>query len=45
LTLGNYKGATFTLLENERGKNFEEERKPVDIPLKNLEPVIEPKLN
>jgi hypothetical protein len=45
LTLGNYKGATFTLLENERGKNFEEERKQVDIPLKNLEPVIEPKLN
>ena len=45
LTLGNYKGTTFTLLENERGKNFEEERKPVDIPLKNLEPVIEPKLN
>ena len=45
LILGNYKGATFTLLENERGKNFEEERKPVDIPLKNLEPVIEPKLN
>ena len=45
LVLGNYKGATFTLLENERGKNFEEERKPVDIPLKNLEPVIEPKLN
>jgi S1-C subfamily serine protease len=45
LILGNYKGTTFTLLENERGKNFDEERKPIDIPLKNLEPVIEPKLN
>ena len=45
LVLGNYKGATFTLLENERGKNFEKERTPVNIPLKNLEPVIEPKLN
>ena len=45
LILGNYKGTTFTLLENERGKNFDDERKPVDIPLKNLEPVIQPKLN
>ena len=45
LILGNYKGATFTLLENERGKNFEKERTPVNIPLKNLEPIIEPKLN
>jgi len=45
LTLGNYKGATFTLLENERGKNFEKERTSINIPLKNLEPVIEPKLN
>lgn len=45
LILGNYKGTTFTLLENERGKNFEKERTPVNIPLKNLEPVIEPKLN
>jgi S1-C subfamily serine protease len=45
LILGSYKGATFTLLENERGKNFDDERKPVDIPLKNLEPVIQPKLN
>ena len=26
-------------------KNFEKERTPVNIPLKNLEPVIEPKLN
>ena len=45
LVLGSYKGATFTLLENERGKDFEKGRKPVDIPLKNLEPVIDPKLN
>ena len=46
LILGNYKGATFTMLENERGKNFENKRTtPVDIPLKNLEPVIQPKLN
>ena len=45
LILGNYKGTTFTLLENERGKNFDDERNPVDIPLKNLEPVIQPKLN
>ena len=26
-------------------KDFEKQRKPVDIPLKNLEPVIQPKLN
>ena len=45
LELGNYKGTTFTMLENERGKNFENKRTPVDIPLKNLEPVIQPKLN
>ena len=47
LILGNYKGTTFTMLENERGKNFdlEDKRTPVDIPLKNLEPVIQPKLN
>lgn len=45
LVLGNYKGTTFTMLENERGKNFENKRVPVDIPLKNLEPVIQPKLN
>ena len=46
LILGNYKGATFTMLENERGKNFENKRTtPIDIPLKNLEPVIQPKLN
>ena len=46
LVLGNYKGTTFTMLENERGKNFENKRTtPIDIPLKNLEPVIQPKLN
>jgi uncharacterized membrane protein (UPF0182 family) len=45
LVLGNYKGTTFTMLENERGKNFENKSVPVDIPLKNLEPVIQPKLN
>jgi hypothetical protein len=47
LILGNYKGTTFTMLENERGKNFDlgDKRDPVDIPLKNLEPVIQPKLN
>jgi len=45
LILGNYKGTTFTMLENERGKNFENKRVPIDIPLKNLEPVIQPKLN
>jgi S1-C subfamily serine protease len=43
LTLGNYKGSSFTLIENERGENFEEEIKPYVpyvIPLKNLEPFI-----
>jgi len=44
LVLDSYKGTAFTLLENERGKDFEKQRKPVDIPLKNLEPVIDPKL-
>jgi hypothetical protein len=33
LTLGNYKETTFTLLENEWGKHFEEKRKYINIPL------------
>lgn len=46
LKLGSYKGTTFTQLENERGNEFaKKEGKEVDIPLKNLEPKIEPKLN
>jgi S1-C subfamily serine protease len=44
LVLDSYKGTAFTLLKNERGNDFEKQRKPVDIPLKNLEPVIDPKL-
>lgn len=46
LKLGSYKGTTFTQLENERGNNFaKREGNEVNIPLKNLEPKIEPKLN
>jgi len=45
IILGNYKGTTFTKLENERGKNFDNKSRKIDIPLKNLEPKIEPKLN
>jgi S1-C subfamily serine protease len=45
LILGNYKGATFTKLENERGVDFDKTSRKIDIPLKNLEPKIEPKLN
>jgi len=46
LKLGSYKGTTFTQLENERGKDFaKREGNEVNIPLKNLEPKIEPKLN
>lgn len=46
LKLGSYKGTTFTQLENERGNEFaKKEGKEVNIPLKNLEPKIEPKLN
>ena len=45
LILGNYKGATFTKLENERGVEFDKKSRKIDIPLKNLEPKIEPKLN
>jgi S1-C subfamily serine protease len=45
LVLGNYKGATFTKLENERGADFDKKSRKIDIPLKNLEPKIEPKLN
>lgn len=45
LVLGNYKGATFTKLENERGVDFDKKSRKIDIPLKNLEPKIEPKLN
>jgi S1-C subfamily serine protease len=43
--LGNYKGTTFTKLENERGVDFDKKSRKIDIPLKNLEPKIEPKLN
>ena len=45
LILGNYKGTTFTKLENERGIEFDKKGRKIDIPLKNLEPKIEPKLN
>ena len=46
LKLGSYKGTTFTQLENERGNDFaKREGNEVNIPLKNLEPKIEPKLN
>lgn len=46
LKLGSYKGTTFTQLENERGNDFaKKEGNEVNIPLKNLEPKIEPKLN
>lgn len=45
LILGNYKGTTFTKLENERGVDFDNDSRKIDIPLKNLEPKIEPKLN
>lgn len=45
LVLGNYKGTTFTKLENERGVDFDKKSRKIDIPLKNLEPKIEPKLN
>jgi S1-C subfamily serine protease len=45
LILGNYKGTTFTKLENERGIDFDKNSRKIDVPLKNLEPKIEPKLN
>lgn len=45
MVLGNYKGTTFTKLENERGEDFDKKSRKIDIPLKNLEPIIEPKLN
>jgi len=46
LKLGSYKGTTFTQLENERGYDFiKKEGREVNIPLKNLEPKIDPKLN
>ena len=45
LILDNYKGTTFTKLENERGNDFDKNTRKIDIPLKNLEPKIEPKLN
>ena len=45
IILGNYKGGTFTKLENERGNDFDKNTRKIDIPLKNLEPKIEPKLN
>tara|TARA_B100001758_G_scaffold1749_1_gene1486 strand:- start:5139 stop:6446 length:1308 start_codon:yes stop_codon:yes gene_type:complete len=44
LKLGNYKGTTFTKLENERGDDFSNDGRKIDIPLQNLEPAIKPKL-
>lgn len=44
LKLGNYKGTTFTKLENERGEDFNNDGRKIDIPLQNLEPAIKPKL-
>jgi S1-C subfamily serine protease len=44
LTLGSYKGSTFTQLENERGKDFTDITNNINIPLKNIEPMIQPKL-
>lgn len=43
LKLGKYKGTAFTKLENE--KKIDDDIKKIDIPLKDLEPVIQPKLN
>lgn len=47
IKLGSYRGAAFTQLENERGKDFLEKsgKNELNIPLKNLEPKIDPKLN
>jgi hypothetical protein len=44
LVLGSYKGTTFTQLENERGKDFSENASNVNIPLKDIEPTIQPRL-
>jgi len=44
LVLGSYKGTTFTQLENERGKDFSENANNVNIPLKDIEPTIQPRL-
>jgi S1-C subfamily serine protease len=44
LVLGSYKGTTFTRLENERGKDFQENANNVNIPLKDIEPIIQPRL-
>ena len=43
LKLGKYKGTTFTKLESE--KKLDDDVRKIDIPLKDLEPKIEPKLN
>jgi S1-C subfamily serine protease len=44
LILGSYKGSTFTMLENERGKEFADNTNNLNIPLKNIEPTLQPKL-
>jgi S1-C subfamily serine protease len=45
LKLGSYKGTTFTQLENERANIIDKEKKNnVNIPLKNIEPAIQPRL-
>jgi hypothetical protein len=43
--LGSYKGTTFTQLENERANIIDKEKENnVNIPLKNIEPAIQPRL-
>jgi serine protease Do len=45
LKLGSYKGTTFTQLENERANIIDKEKENnVNIPLKNIEPAIQPRL-
>tara|TARA_B000000437_G_C11686301_1_gene321120 strand:- start:536 stop:1900 length:1365 start_codon:yes stop_codon:yes gene_type:complete len=45
LKLDNYKGTTFTKLENEKINDADNTVRLIDIPLKNLEPEIKPKLS
>mmetsp|Transcript_11348 Transcript_11348/g.17847 ORF Transcript_11348/g.17847 Transcript_11348/m.17847 type:complete len:465 (-) Transcript_11348:178-1572(-) len=44
VTLGSFKGNTFTKLENERGDDFTKDSAPMNIPLGEIAPQITPKM-
>lgn len=42
--MGSFKGNTFTKLQNERGEEFTKDSAPLNIPLGEIAPAINPKM-